>query len=64
MSELVTAVGLVLVIEGLVYAAAPARLKAMLARVEQVPDEALRMGGVIAVGIGVAIIWLARQSIA
>jgi uncharacterized protein len=64
MSELVTAVGLVLVIEGLVYAAAPARLKNMLARVEQVPDEALRMGGVIAVGVGVAIIWLARQSIA
>ena len=64
MSELVTAVGLVLVIEGLVYAAAPARLKTMLARVEQVPDETLRMGGVIAVGVGVAIIWLARQSIA
>jgi uncharacterized protein len=64
MSELVTAVGLVLVIEGLVYAAAPARLKAMLARMEQVPDETLRMGGVVAVGVGVAIIWLARQAIA
>jgi uncharacterized protein len=64
MSELVTAVGLVLVIEGLVYAAAPARLKAMLARMGQVPDETLRMGGVVAVGVGVAIIWLARQAIA
>jgi uncharacterized protein len=64
MSDLVTAVGLVFIIEGLVYAAAPAGLKAILARLEQVPDETLRMGGLIAVGVGVAIVWLARQAIA
>jgi uncharacterized protein len=64
MSELVTAVGLVLIIEGLVYAAAPARLKAMMARLEEIPDETLRMGGLIAVALGVAIVWLARQAIA
>ena len=64
MSELVTAVGLVLIIEGLVYAAAPARFKAMMARLEEVPDETLRTGGLIAVALGVAIVWLARQAIA
>jgi uncharacterized protein len=64
MSDLVTALGLVLIIEGLVYAAAPARFKAMMARLEEIPDETLRMGGLIAVALGVAIVWLARQAIA
>ena len=64
MSDLVTALGLVLIIEGLVYAAAPARFKAMMARLEEIPDEILRMGGLIAVALGVAIVWLARQAIA
>ncbi len=64
MSDLVTALGLVLIIEGLVYAAAPARFKAMMARLEEIPDETLRMGGLIAVAVGVAIVWLARQAIA
>ena len=64
MSDLVTALGLVLIIEGLVYAAAPARFKAMMARLEEIPDETLRMGGLIAVAVGFAIVWLARQAIA
>ena len=64
MSELVTALGLVLIIEGLVYAAAPSRFKALMARLEEIPDETLRMGGLIAVAVGVAIVWLARQAIA
>lgn len=64
MSDLVAALGLVLIIEGLVYAAAPARFKAMMARLEEIPDETLRMGGLIAVAVGVAIVWLARQAIA
>lgn len=64
MSELVTAVGLVFIIEGLVYAAVPNRFKAILARLEQVPDETLRMGGLVAVALGVTIVWLARQAVA
>lgn len=64
MSELVTAVGLVLIIEGLVYAAVPGRFKAVMARLEQVSDETMRMAGLVAVALGVAIVWLARQAIA
>ncbi len=64
MSELVTAIGLVLIIEGLVYAALPGRFKEVMARLEQIPDETLRMGGVVAVALGVAIVWIARQAIA
>ncbi|MGE4246449.1 MAG: DUF2065 domain-containing protein [Parvibaculaceae bacterium] len=64
MSELVTALGLVLVIEGLVYALGPRHLKTMLALVERVPEDALRTGGIIAIGIGVVLIWLARRILA
>lgn len=64
MSELITAVGLVFVIEGLLYTLAPTRLKGMLQMIEQVPDDTLRTGGLIAIGIGVGIVWLARQGIA
>ncbi|MGE0210573.1 MAG: DUF2065 domain-containing protein [Parvibaculaceae bacterium] len=64
MSELVTALGLVLVIEGLVYALGPRHLKTMLALVERVPEDALRTGGIIAIGIGVMLIWLARRILA
>jgi uncharacterized protein len=64
MSELVTAIGLVFIIEGIVYAAAPSGFKAMMARLQEVPDETLRMGGLIAVAVGVAIVWLARQAMA
>ena len=60
MSELVTALGLVLVAEGLLYALAPdlAKRLAEVAR-GQTPD-VLRAGGVVAVAIGVVIVWLAR----
>jgi uncharacterized protein YjeT (DUF2065 family) len=64
MSEIVTAVGLVLVIEGLIYALAPRHLKAMMALVDRVPEDALRTGGIIAIGVGVGLIWLARRIIA
>lgn len=64
MSELATAVGLVFIIEGLLYAVAPARLKGMLALMERIPDETLRTGGLFAVGVGVAIVWLARRGLA
>ncbi len=64
MSEIVTAVGLVLVIEGLVYALGPGHIKSMLALIERVPEDALRAGGIIAIGIGVGLIWLARRLLA
>jgi uncharacterized protein YjeT (DUF2065 family) len=54
----------VFIIEGLVYAALPGRFKKVMARLEQIPDETLRMGGVAAVALGVAIVWIARQAIA
>lgn len=64
MSELVTAFGLVLVIEGLLYALGPRYLKGMLALIDRVPEDVLRVGGIVAVCVGVAVIWLARRVLA
>ena len=63
MSELVTAIGLVLVIEGLLYAVAPGRLKTMAEFASRMPDDMLRNAGIVAVAIGVAVVWLARSVI-
>lgn len=60
MSELVTALGLVLVIEGMLYAAFPGGIKQMMATAQHLPDRTLRNGGLVALALGVAIVWLAR----
>ena len=64
MVEFVTAIGLVFVIEGLLYVAMPGRMKSMMKVAEQVPADTMRNVGVIAVAIGVGIVWLARSLLA
>ena len=54
------ALGLVFVIEGLLYALVPRHLKAMLSGMLNLSDDQLRVGGVSAVALGVAIVWLVR----
>ena len=61
MTELVTAAGLVLVIEGLVYAFVPRHLKHMMAIMQHIPEETLRVGGVAALAAGVVIVWIGRS---
>jgi len=61
MMELVTAAGLVLVIEGLLYAFVPGHLKQMMAAMQHIPEETLRMGGVAALTVGVVVVWIARS---
>ena len=60
MSDLLTAIGLVLVLEGLVYAAFPGGLKQMMAMAQEMPDETLRRFGLGALALGVVIVWLVR----
>ena len=60
MSDLVVAIGLVFVIEGLAYAAFPGAIRRMLRMVEGTPDASLRMTGLLAAVTGLAIIWLVR----
>jgi uncharacterized protein YjeT (DUF2065 family) len=59
-AELLLALGLVFVIEGLLYALVPARLRAMMAAMQNLSDDQMRIGGVIAMAIGVAVVWLVR----
>ena len=61
MTDLVVAIGLVLVIEGLAYAAFPNAIRRMLAMVEQTPDASLRMGGLVAAATGLVIVWLVHR---
>ena len=63
MSELVTAIGLVLVIEGLLYAVAPGRLKTMAEFASRMPDDMLRNAGIVAVALGVAVVWIGKSLI-
>ena len=54
------AMGLVLVIEGLVYGGFPALARKLAAEVLSVPENVLRIGGLVAIAIGVGIVWLVR----
>jgi uncharacterized protein len=59
MIDIVAAVGLVLVIEGLLWAAAPQLALKMLASAAQMPEQSLRIAGTAALAAGVVIVWLA-----
>ena len=60
MSDFLVAIGLVLVLEGLVYAAFPDLMKRMIFEVLTLPSSKLRSGGVMAMLIGVVIVYLIR----
>lgn len=60
MNELIVAMGLCLVFEGLVYALAPAQLKKLAKILPQIPDQSLRNFGLTAIVIGVGIVWLVK----
>lgn len=61
MSILILGLGFVLVFEGLVFALAPSRLEDLIAALAQLPIDARRLFGLLAVASGVAILWLARS---
>ncbi len=58
--DLVTALGLVLVIEGVVLALAPGHLKRALAMIEAAPPQFLRAAGLLAACLGLVVVWLVR----
>ncbi len=60
MNDLIVAIGLVLVLEGMLYAVFPGALKRMMSLVQSLPDEMLRRSGLVALALGVVIVWLVR----
>lgn len=60
MNDLVVAIGLVLVLEGLVWALVPHVALRILAMAAATPEGQLRAAGWLAVATGVAVVWLIR----
>ena len=60
MSDFLVALGLVFVIEGLVFAAFPGLGKRAVAQVLETPDAALRLLGIFSALLGLILIWVVR----
>ena len=58
MSNLIVALGLVLVIEGTLWALAPGLGRKLLQVTAEAPESNLRLTGAAAVALGVLVIWL------
>ncbi len=60
MSDFLAALGLVFVIEGLIFAAFPMQAKRAMASVVETPEASLRVIGIGSALIGVIVVWLVR----
>jgi uncharacterized protein len=60
MGQFLVAVGLVLVIEGLLFAAFPTAAKRLAASALESPESVLRVAGIVSAVLGLALIWLVR----
>jgi len=59
-TDFLSALGLVFVIEGVLYVLFPEPMKRMMVRLAGQPSGLLRMAGLAATALGVVIVWLAR----
>ena len=57
---IVQALGLVFVIEGLIYAVAPGGMRRMMAELPKLSDDQIRLAGVSALAFGVGVVWLLK----
>jgi uncharacterized protein YjeT (DUF2065 family) len=60
MSDFVVALGLVFVIEGLVFAAFPGAAKRAIATVQETQDGPLRIVGIASAVLGIVLVWAIR----
>ncbi len=60
MWDFIVAIGLVLALEGLLFAAFPGAAKEAMASVLETPDPILRGVGIVSALIGILVIWLVR----
>jgi uncharacterized protein YjeT (DUF2065 family) len=60
LTDLLAALGLVLALEGALYAAFPGPMKRALAVVVVQPEGQIRFGGLVALVLGVLLVWLVR----
>lgn len=55
------ALGLVLIVEGLVYALAPSLVDQLLAALRAIPEDQRRLMGLSALAIGGVLVWCAKM---
>ncbi|MGP9821448.1 DUF2065 domain-containing protein [Salinarimonas sp. NSM] len=60
MTDLVVALGLVLAVEGLLFAAFPEGVKRAMIAAAETPADRMRLVGIASAIVGVAIVWLIR----
>lgn len=60
MRDFLVAIGLVFVIEGLVFAAFPDRAKRATMVVLETPESTLRAVGIVSAVLGLLVVWLVR----
>mgnify|MGYP001402522265 FL=1 len=61
MNELIIAIGLLLILEGLLYAIFPSQMKNMLNQIKDFPISKLRSGGLVFAILGFIIVWFLKQ---
>ena len=61
MKDLISALGLLLFIEGLFFAIFPTRIKNMLKVIEKIPETKLRSAGVLFLILGFLIVWYIKK---
>ncbi|MFB1024574.1 MAG: DUF2065 domain-containing protein [Octadecabacter sp.] len=57
----ILALGLVLIVEGLVYALAPSLVEDLLAALRDLPLETRRLVGLAALAVGMLLVWVAAN---
>ena len=60
MEDFLAALGLVFVIEGLIFAAFPRHAKRAMETVAETPEASLRMIGIGSAVVGLVVVWLVR----
>ena len=60
MSDFLVAIGLVLVLEGLIFAAGPSLARRAMTSAIETPDTVLRLVGLATAVVGLLVVWAAR----
>lgn len=60
LGDLITAIGLAFVIEGLAFLAFPDGVRRMMTVVAASPNQQMRVAGVISAVLGLIVVWIAR----
>ncbi len=58
LGQVLAGIAVVLALEGLLYAVFPGAMRRAIASIAAVPEDRLRLGGLVAAVIGTAIAWL------